>query len=129
MIDETNICDSTYDIDNRDFEEEMIQQDIEEEAIQEEEQEEQEEQQQAELNYTKSRSVLNAKNLALDLEHQNERERVVYTWRKKNYPDVLYSGHVVHKFDNDAYIFEVNSPDGKKLKKFRLSEIKQQWLS
>ncbi len=124
-MDELNIDDPTFDIDNRDIEEEMIQQDIEEEEQEIEEQEIEEDQKASALEYSKNRSILNAKNLNLDLERQ-EHDRIIYKWRKLDYPDILYSGFVVHRFDDDAYIFEVNSPDGKKLKKFRLSEIRQQ---
>jgi uncharacterized protein with gpF-like domain len=119
--------DCTYDIDNRDIEGEMIQQDIEEEEAEleaEEEKEAEEEQQQITKNYIKNRSILNAKNLILDL-GRNEYDRNIYTWVKKSSPDISYSGKVVHQLDNDAFIFEVKTSDGKQLKKVRLSEVIQ----
>lgn len=109
-----------FDIDNIDIEEEMIRHDIEEEEQAEEEAREQELSKKAIAN----RKILNAKNLGLDLDLLVESDRTLYKFRMGT---IQYSGYVVYKFDNDAYIFSVlcDGETTRKLKKIRLSEVVQ----
>ena len=127
------VDDINYDIDNVDLEEQMLIQDIEEELQEEqdiEEQEKEEEenkiQEEAEKSYFISRRTLNAKNLSLDLDIQVEELRPKYAW--ESFKDgLIYEGCVVHKFDNNTYIFNasVQGENAFKLKKFMLDNIKQ----
>ena len=104
------VDDITYDIDNRDIEEEMYIQDLEEEAQEEqdiadeaEEQEEEKIQKEAEKTYYQIRRTINTKNLDLDLCIVAEQHRPVYLWESLK-DGQIYEGYVVHKFDN----FKIN---------------------
>ena len=127
------VDDITYDIDNRDIEREMYIQDLEEEALEEqdiaddaEEQEEEKIQKEAEKTYYQTRRTINAKNLDLDLDIEVEQLRPIYLWESLK-DGQIYEGYVVHKFDNNTYIFNVSVKDGNefKLKKFTLDNLKQ----
>lgn len=127
------VDDITYDIDNRDIEREMYIQDLEEEAQEEqdiadkaEEQEEEKIQKEAEKTYYQTRRTINAKNLDLDLCIKDEQLRPVYLWESLK-DGQIYEGGVVHKFDNNTYIFNasVKGSNEFKLKKFILDNIKQ----
>lgn len=109
-----------FDIDNMDLEEEMIRHDIEEEE-QQEEAEQEERDSNASIN---NRKQLTAKNLDLDLKISVEKTRPIYRFKLNT---MTYEGYVVYKFDNDAFIFNVKQKGSSetKLKKIRLSEIKQ----
>ena len=127
------VDDLTYDIDNRDIEQEMYIQDLEEEAQEEqeiadeaEEQEEEKIQKEAEKTYYQIRRTINTKNLDLDLCIVAEQHRPVYLWESLK-DGQIYEGYVVHKFDNNTYIFNasVKGVNEFKLKKFTLDNIKQ----
>ena len=127
------VDDINYDIDNVDLEEQMLIQDIEEELQEEQNIEEQEKekeedkiQEEAEKSYFLSRRALNAKNLNLDLDIQVEELRPKYAWESLK-DGLIYEGNVVHKFDNNTYIFNasVQGENSFKLKKFTLDMIKQ----
>lgn len=127
------VDDINYDIDNVDLEEQMLIQDIEEELQEEQNIEEQEKekeedkiQEEAEKSYFLSRRALNAKNLNLDLDIQVEELRPKYAWESLK-DNLIYEGFVVHKFDNNTYIFNasVQGENNFKLKKFTLDMIKQ----
>ena len=127
------IDDITYDIDNRDIEREMYIQDLEEEAQEEQDiadeaeaQEEEKIQEEAVKTYYQTRRTINAKNLDLDLGIEVEQLRPVYLWESLK-DGQIYEGCVVHKFDNNSYIFNasVKGVNEFKLKKFTLDNIKQ----
>ncbi len=127
------VNDITYDIDNRDIEREMYIQDLEEEAQEEqdivneaEEQEEEKIQEEAVKTYYQTRRTINVKNLDLDLGIDAEQLRPVYLWESLK-DGQIYEGCVVHKFDNNSYIFNasVKGANEFKLKKFTLDNIKQ----
>ena len=127
------VDDITYDIDNRDIEREMYIQDLEEEAQEEQniadevdEQEEEKIQEEAEKTYYQTRRTINAKNLDLDLGINAEQLRPVYLWESLK-DGQTYEGCVVHKFDNNTYIFNasVKGANEFKLKKFTLDNLKQ----
>lgn len=133
ITEEMNIDDFNYDSDNVDLEEQMLLQDLEDEAQEEqdietekEEAEEERVQEESRKQYFQSRRTLNTKNLDLDLEIPVEELRPIYVW--ESYKDnQIYKGVVVHKFDNNTYIFNA-SLKGKneyKLKKFTLDNISQ----
>ena len=127
------VDDITYDIDNRDIEEEMYIQDLEEEAQEEqdiadeaEDREEEKIQEETEKTYYQTRRTINTKNLDLDLGIIAEQLRPVYLWESLK-DGQTYEGYVVHKFDNNTYIFNasVKGVNEFKLKKFTLDNIKQ----
>lgn len=123
----------TYDIDNVDLEEEMLLNDLEQEVEDEqklidleEEQEEKRLHAEAEKMYYQTRRQLNAKNLNMDLEIQVEELRPKYAWISDKDGE-SYEGCVVHKMDENTYIFSASLLGKKefKLKKFCLDMIKQ----
>lgn len=127
------VDDITYDIDNRDIEGEMYIQDLEEEAQEEqdnadeiEDSEEEKIQEETEKTYYQTRRTINAKNLDLDLDIDGEQLRPAYLWESLK-DGQIYEGCVVHKFDNNSYIFNasVKGANEFKLKKFTLDNIKQ----
>lgn len=120
-----NNFDSNYDIDNIDLQEEMYERDIIEEEAENEEQLEEMLEEEAEEIAISLRKALTARNLNNDLDIKNEKYRNVYTFK---YHDEVYTGFVIYKLNKNAYIFSVednDSPNGRKSKKFNLSEIKQ----
>jgi hypothetical protein len=127
------VDDITYDIDNRDIEREMYIQDLEEEAREEqdiaeeaEEQKEEKIQEEIEKTYYQTRRTINTKNLDLDLGIYAEQLRPVYLWESLK-DGQTYEGYVIHKFDNNTYVFNasVKGVNEFKLKKFTLDNIKQ----
>lgn len=127
------VDDITYDIDNRDIEREMYIQDLEEEAQEEqdiaeevEEQKEEKIQEEIEKTYYQTRRTINTKNLDLDLGIYAEQLRPVYLWESLK-DGQIYEGYVIHKFDNNTYVFNasVKGANEFKLKKFTLANIKQ----
>jgi hypothetical protein len=127
------VDDITYDIDNRDIEREMYIQDLEEEAQEEqdiaeeaEEQKEEKIQEEIEKTYYQTRRTINTKNLDLDLGIYAEQLRPVYLWESLK-DGQTYEGYVIHKFDNNTYVFNasVKGANEFKLKKFTLDNIKQ----
>lgn len=127
------VDDITYDIDNRDIEREMYIQDLEEEAQEEqdiaeeaEEQKEEKIQEEIEKTYYQTRRTINTKNLDLDLGIYAEQLRPVYLWESLK-DGQTYEGYVIHKFDNNTYVFNasVKGINEFKLKKFTLDNIKQ----
>lgn len=127
------VDDITYDIDNRDIEREMYIQDLEEEAQEEqdiaeeaEEQKEEKIQEEIEKTYYQTRRTINTKNLDLDLGIYAEQLRPVYLWESLK-DGQIYEGYVIHKFDNNTYVFNtsVKGANEFKLKKFTLDNIKQ----
>jgi hypothetical protein len=127
------VDDITYDIDNRDIEREMYIQDLEEEAREEqdiaeeaEEQKEEKIQEEIEKTYYQTRRTINTKNLDLDLGIYAEQLRPVYLWESLK-DGQTYEGYVIHKFDNNTYVFNasVKGANEFKLKKFTLDNIKQ----
>lgn len=127
------VDDITYDIDNRDIEREMYIQDLEEEAQEEqdiaeeaEEQKEEKIQEEIEKTYYQTRRTINTKNLDLDLGIYAEQLRPVYLWESLK-DGQIYEGCVIHKFDNNTYVFNasVKGANEFKLKKFTLANIKQ----
>ena len=91
-----------------------------------EEQEEEKIQKEAEKTYYQIRRTINTKNLDLDLCIVAEQHRPVYLWESLK-DGQIYEGYVVHKFDNNTYIFNasVKGVNEFKLKKFTLDNIKQ----
>ena len=127
------VDDITYDIDNRDIEREMYIQDLEAEAQEEQDiadeteaQEEEKIQEETEKTYYQTRRTINTKNLDLDLGIEVEQLRPVYLWESLK-DGQIYEGCVVHKFDNNSYIFNasVKGANEFKLKKFTLDNIKK----
>ena len=127
------VDDLTYDIDNRDIEGEMYIQDLEDEAQEEqdiadevENLEEEKIQKETEKTYYQTRRTINTKNLDLDLDIKEEQLRPVYLWESLK-DGQTYEGCVVHKFDNNTYIFNasIKGSNEFKLKKFTLDNLKQ----
>lgn len=127
------VDDLTYDIDNRDIEGEMYIQDLEDEAQEEqdiadevENLEEEKVQKETEKTYYQTRRTINTKNLDLDLDIKEEQLRPVYLWESLK-DGQTYEGCVVHKFDNNTYIFNasIKGSNEFKLKKFTLDNLKQ----
>lgn len=120
-----NNFDSNYDIDNIDLQEEMYERDIIEEEAENEEQLEEMLEEEAEETAISLCRALTARNLNNDLDIKNEKDRTVYTFK---YRGDVYTGFVIFKLDKNTYIFSVEDKDssnGRKSKKFNLSEIKQ----
>ena len=92
----------------------------------ENEKEEKRIQEEATKSYFLSRRILNAKNLNIDLEIDAETLRPYYSWESKK-DGKKYEGCVVHKFDNNAYIFNASvvGENDFKLRKFSLDNIIQ----
>jgi len=133
MVEEMIVNDINYDIDNVDLEEQMLIQDLEEEAQEEQNIEDQKEkveeekaQEESRKQYFESRRTINTRNLDLDLDLEVEDLRPVYQWESLK-DGQIYKGCVVHKFDNNTYIFNasVKGKNDFKLKKFTLDNIKQ----
>ena len=122
------VDDITYDIDNRDIEHEMYIQDLEEEQEEQDitDEELEDTQEETEKTYYQTRRTINTKNLDLDLDIELEQLRPVYLWESLK-DGQTYEGRVVHKFDNNTYIFNasVKGANEFKLKKFTLDNLKQ----
>ena len=122
------VDDITYDIDNRDIEHEMYIQDLEEEQEEQDitDEELEDTQEETEKTYYQTRRTINTKNLDLDLGIEVEQLRPIYLWESLK-DGQTYEGCVVHKFDNNSYIFNasIKGANEFKLKKFTLNNIKQ----